>query len=97
MTIDTLEVLKMAKKGITPKSIILSSARAKKAGMKMMIFTILGLGGRKFSDVHVLETAKVLNQVNPDDIRILSLGVKPGTGFEKMIADGSFTLLSETI
>ncbi|WP_248386523.1 hypothetical protein [Vibrio sp. ED004] len=56
-----------------------STEYAKQAGMKMMTFIILGLGGKEYSAQHVEETAALLNQINPDEIRILSLAVKPGT------------------
>lgn len=89
------QVLENAKKGITPEAIITSSLNAKNAGMEMAVFTILGLGGKELSSVHVEETARILNRIDPEDIRILSLGVKPGTDFEDMISGGSFTLLTE--
>ncbi len=95
MESGSAQVLEKAKKGITPEPIFQSSLNAKKAGMEMMMFTILGLGGRELSDIHIEETANLLNRVNPADIPLLSLGVKPGTGFEKMVMQGTFTLLSE--
>lgn len=90
-----LEVLKKVKKGITPATLVKSSLRAQEAGMKMMIFMILGLGGKELSQVHIEESAKVLNQIDSDKIRVLSLGVKPDTELGEMAADGSFTMLSE--
>ncbi|WP_458777941.1 B12-binding domain-containing radical SAM protein [Desulforhopalus sp. 52FAK] len=89
------EVLKKVRKGTTPEDFIESSRRAKQAGMKMMVFVILGLGGKELSKLHVEGTIDVLNQVDPCEIRNLTLGVKDGTGLAQMIDDGNFTLLSE--
>lgn len=95
MESGSLDVLKNMKKGITPKSIVKSAEYAKQAGMKMMTFIIIGLGGKELSDTHIEETAKLLNQINPDEIRVLSLAVKPGTYLDKKVKDGSFTPLTE--
>ncbi|MDG3086482.1 radical SAM protein [Vibrio hannami] len=95
MESGSLDVLKKMKKGITPKSILKSAEYAKQAGMKMMTFIIIGLGGKELSDSHVTETAQLLNQINPDEIRVLSLAVKPGTELDQMVQDGNFTPLTE--
>lgn len=89
------QVLEKVRKGTTTEAVVQSSLRARLAGMELMMFIILGLGGRELSDQHVRGTAQVLNQIGPDQIRILSLGVKPETDLARMVADGSFTLLSE--
>jgi hypothetical protein len=59
-------------------------------------FIILGLGGEQLSKPHAIETAKVLNEVNPDYIRLLTIGVKPGSGLDRQMAKGEFTLPSES-
>lgn len=95
MESGSLDVLKLMKKGITPKSILKSAEYAKQAGMKMMTFIILGLGGKGLSEQHVTETAALLNEINPEEIRILSLAVKPGTELDDMVQSGLFTPLTE--
>ena len=89
-------VLEKIKKGITPESIIKSARMAKEAGMDTTQFIILGLGGKHLSKLHAIETAKVLNEINPDYIRLLTIGVKPGSGLDSQIAKGEFVLPSET-
>ena len=90
------KVLKLVKKGITQASIIQSAAMAKEAGMETTQFIIMGLGGKELSSDHALETAKVLNQTNPDQIRLLTIGVKEGSGLERQMAEGQFHLPGET-
>jgi radical SAM superfamily enzyme YgiQ (UPF0313 family) len=90
------KVLETVRKGITADSIIQSSLKARQAGMSLVVFVILGLGGRELSREHINETANVLNQINPDNIRVLSLAVKQETELAKLIKNGLFSLLSET-
>ncbi|WP_261817226.1 radical SAM protein [Vibrio gallicus] len=92
----SVEVLKQAKKGITPKAIIKSSQHAKAAGMQMMVFVLLGLGGKALSKQHVSETAAVLNAIQPDEIRLLSLAIKSDTELDNLVQKGTFEPLSET-
>ena len=95
MESGSLEVLKKVKKGITPESIIKSADMARQAGMDTTQFIILGLGGTQLSDRHATETAKVLNRINPDTIRLLTLGVKTGSDLDQQMKNHTFTLSSE--
>jgi radical SAM superfamily enzyme YgiQ (UPF0313 family) len=90
------KVLQQVKKGITPDSIIRSADMAKEAGMETTQFIILGLGGNELSQDHALETARVLNRINPDQIRVLTIGVKPGSGLDQQMESGIFTLPRES-
>jgi len=96
MESGSLKVLERVKKGITPESIITSARMAADAGMDTTQFIILGLGGTELSEVHARETARVLSIVNPDYIRVLTIGVKPGSGLDRQMAEKEFTLPSET-
>ena len=96
MESGSAQVLERVKKGITPESIIRSAGMAGKAGMDVTQFIILGLGGQTLSNTHAIETAKVLNQIDPDHIRVLTIGVKPGSELDRQMAAGEFILPSET-
>lgn len=63
--------------------------------MQVSEFIILGLGGVRYWQQHAKETAKVLKAVNPDKIRVLTIGIKPGSNLEKKWKSGSFTLPTE--
>lgn len=89
-------VLKMVNKGVSQDTIIQSSIRARHAGMSIMVFVILGLGGGEHSHEHVAETANVLNNINPNSVRVMSLAVKKDTSLWQLIEKGQFTMLSET-
>jgi radical SAM superfamily enzyme YgiQ (UPF0313 family) len=90
------KVLEKIRKGITPESIIRSARMARQAGMHTTQFIILGLGGTELSEVHALETARVLNDINPDHIRVLTIGIKPGKDLDRQMKQGEWTRPSET-
>lgn len=79
------KVLKRIRKGTSRKNIIRSAQIAKQAGMKMSHFIISGLGGRELWKEHALDSASALNEINPHKIRVLTIGVKPGSGLEKQL------------
>lgn len=88
-------VLKSINKGVTAADIVTAGTHAKEAGMQVSEFIILGLGGVRYWQQHAKETAKILNAVNPDKIRVLTIGIKPGSNLEKKWKNGSFTLPTE--
>jgi radical SAM superfamily enzyme YgiQ (UPF0313 family) len=88
-------VLKKVKKGVRAADHIQAAQMAREAGMEISQFIILGLGGQALWQEHALETARVLNQINPDFIRVLTIGVKKGSGLEKQLQAGEFQLQTE--
>jgi radical SAM superfamily enzyme YgiQ (UPF0313 family) len=88
-------VLENVNKGITSDDLIKSAAMAKGAGMTISEFIILGLGGQDYWEEHARETARVLNAINPDYIRVLTIGVKKGSGLEKQMIEGRYRLQTE--
>jgi radical SAM superfamily enzyme YgiQ (UPF0313 family) len=89
------KVLKKVNKGVTAADISTSSRRAKESGMSISEFIILGLGGQELWEEHARETAKVLSEINPHFIRVLTIGVKPGSGLLRQMEVGEYTLQTE--
>lgn len=89
------KVLKLVKKGITQESIIRSADMAREAGMETTQFIIMGLGGQALSRDHALETARILCRINPDQIRLLTIGVREGSKLDQQMAEGQYILPSE--
>jgi len=69
--------------------------KVKAAGISLSEYVILGLGGREFAQEHPLETARLLNAINPDFIRFRTLAVVRGTQLYEKRAEGLFHELSE--
>lgn len=88
-------VLKMMKKGVTSREIISAGRQAKQAGIALSEFVISGLGGTRFWEDHATSTASALNEINPDKIRVLTIGVKKGSGLEKKLRAGEYSLQTE--
>ncbi len=89
------KVLKKIQKGISSDDLIKSGLMAREAGMIISEFIILGLGGKEHWKEHAVKTASVLNTINPDFIRVLTIGVKKGSDLEQQMQKGVYTLQSE--
>jgi len=70
-------VLEIVCKGASQAEEVEAGRKAKEAGFELSEYVMPGLGGRKLSREHARETAKALNQINPDFIRLRTLGVPP--------------------
>lgn len=88
-------ILKKINKGITALQIVESGLRAKKAGIALSYFTLLGIGGKTLSKENAIETAKVINTVNPEFIRVHHTAFKPNTKLGRDVEKGLFELQSE--
>lgn len=70
-------LLKKCRKGITPGEIIRASKKVMQVGFKLSVNVILGLGGKEFSEEHIIETTRILNLINPQIIRFRTLHIMP--------------------
>jgi hypothetical protein len=68
-------ILKLMKKGCSKQTQIEAGIKAKAAGIEINEFYMPGMGGREFARESALDTADVMNQVNPDFIRIRSMAL----------------------
>jgi radical SAM superfamily enzyme YgiQ (UPF0313 family) len=64
------EVLEYVKKGVTGEEHIIAGKNAKEAGFQLSEFCVAGLGGKRLSEQNARNTARVLNEINPDYARI---------------------------
>jgi radical SAM superfamily enzyme YgiQ (UPF0313 family) len=67
------ELLKMVNKGETSSSITEGLLKAKEAGIKLSVMILNGLGGLKYSEQHAIDSAKILNQIQPEYASVLVL------------------------
>jgi radical SAM superfamily enzyme YgiQ (UPF0313 family) len=73
------KLLQKIGKGVSSDQVIEAGKRVKEAGIRFSVTVILGLGGIEGSKKHVLETARVLTEINPDYVGALTLTLVPGT------------------
>lgn len=83
-------LLEYIKKGVTATEHIEAGRKVKEAGISLSEYVILGLGGAKMWKGHARETAGVLNQIDPDFIRVRTLFVPPGTPLREKLEQGEF-------
>ena len=71
-------ILKKVTKGATQKTMIRACKKAKDAGFTLSCMVILGLGGSKYTKENAVDTAKVINAVEPDYVGALTLYLENG-------------------
>jgi radical SAM superfamily enzyme YgiQ (UPF0313 family) len=86
-------VLKMIRKGSDSQQQIEAGRRVKTAGIELSMYVILGIGGLAYTEIHSDETARVLNAVDPDFIRLRTFVPKRHTALLEAVQNGSFKML----
>ena len=88
-------LLKLMKKGVTGEQHIEAGKKLVQAGMEVSEYVMPGLGGQEMWREHAIETAKVLNQINPHFIRLRSLRVPERVPLHEKLTDGRFSMQSD--
>jgi len=88
-------LLAYMEKGVTAEQHIKGGRKVRKAGISLCEYVMPGLGGKKMSQEHARETARVLNEIDPDFIRLRSLYVRPDMPLWSKLQDGDFELQTE--
>lgn len=65
--------LNFHRKGQSPQMVREATAWLKEAGIEVSFYVLLGLGGREHWQSHILETARLINETEPDFVRIRRL------------------------
>jgi hypothetical protein len=95
MESGSLNVLKLIQKGISPDDVLTGGIRVRESGISLSEYIMPGVGGKKLSSEHALETAKLLNKIRPDFIRVRTFAVHPMSPIQKMIEEGSFEPMND--
>lgn len=66
-------ILKMTNKGETSSSITEGLLKAKEVGIKLSVMILNGLGGLKYTEQHAVNSAKILNRIQPEYASVLVL------------------------
>jgi radical SAM superfamily enzyme YgiQ (UPF0313 family) len=88
-------VLEFIKKGVTAAEHIEGGQKIVESGISLSEYIIPGLGGAQWSREHAVATAEVLNQINPDFIRLRSLQVRRNTELYRLREENDFTKLND--
>lgn len=82
------KILHMIVKGNTASQMIEGSLKIKKAGIKLSTIVMLGVGGQKYTQEHIEQTAKILSATCPHYFSFLTTFSVPGTPYHRMVERG---------
>ena len=82
--------LERIKKGLTPEQAEEGMAKAKAAGIDILVSIIFGIGGKERSREHIVETTRLLNIMKPEQIAPMALTIQPATILAKQVETEAF-------
>ncbi|NLV89624.1 MAG: B12-binding domain-containing radical SAM protein [Tissierellia bacterium] len=88
------KILQMINKGVSRDEMVEAGKRIVESGINLSITLISGIGGKDYSLEHARESAKIINEINPHYVGLLTLIVEEGTPLYEDIQNGKFQLLS---
>lgn len=95
MESGSVEVLKLINKGNQPEDILEGGCKVVASDISLSEYIMPGVGGKEFSSEHALETARLLNLIRPDYIRVRTFAAHPLSPMQKMIDAGSFVPMND--
>ncbi|MFA8435806.1 MAG: radical SAM protein [Marinifilaceae bacterium] len=88
------ELLKVINKGENFTGTSHALQRARKAGIKLSVMILNGLGGQNYSHQHAINSAKIVNQIQPEFLSTLVLSYPRGEEHFKQKFNGEFIPLN---
>lgn len=88
------DILIRIRKGATAADHIAAGHTALVAGIEINAYVILGIGGRDLSESHARQTARVINEMQPDVVRLRTFVPKVNTPLLADVQAGRFQMLS---
>ena len=88
------KILQEIRKGQTSEELIEAGRKLKRCGIKTSVTLISGLGGPEGMERHALESARLINEMNPEYAAILSLHLRQDSPMAQEIARGERKLLT---
>lgn len=88
-------LLKLMKKGVSGAQQVEAGRKIIEGGMALSEYVMPGLGGQEMWREHAVETARVLNQINPHFIRLRSLRVPERIPLYEKLKAGTFTMQTD--
>jgi len=86
------EVLRRVDKNADAAEMIEAVHKARRAGIRVSVIALLGLGGVELSDRHAVETGRVVSEMDPHYLSMLTLMLVPGTPLHSAAREGTFRL-----
>jgi radical SAM superfamily enzyme YgiQ (UPF0313 family) len=87
-------ILAQIRKGATATDHIAAGQLARAAGIEINAYVILGIGGQKRTESHAQQTARVINEMQPDVVRLRTFVPKVNTPLLEDVQADRFQMLS---
>lgn len=87
-------LLKQICKGATPEVMVKGGQKARQAGLELCFYVLCGIGGERGWKQHADGTAGVINQVNPDFIRLRTISLVTNAPLFKSWESGEFEMIT---
>ncbi len=87
-------ILSNINKGVDSAQMIEAGKKIEKTSIKLSVMIISGLGGSNLIEEHAIQSAKVVSQINPDYLSLLTLMIDKFTKLSKDIDEHKFKLLT---
>ena len=88
-------LLELVKKGVTARDHIDAGRKVKAAGISLSEYIMPGLGGKSMWREHATETARVLNRIDPDFIRVRTLKALEIMPLYRRVEAGQLQIMSD--
>jgi len=88
------KILKAINKGVNKDEMIQAGKRIVESGIELSITMISGIGGKGDSLEHARESAKIINEISPHYVGLLTLIVEEDTPLYNDVQTGKFSLLT---
>ena len=88
-------LLQYIKKGVTAEEQITAGRNVVASGISLSEYIMPGLGGERWWREHAVESARVLNQIDPDFIRLRTLYVRKNMPLYQKVEKGEFARPSD--
>ncbi len=88
------KILNSINKGATAKEIVELSKKIKESKILLSVTLISGLGGKELWEEHAIESAKVISEIKPDYLGLLTLMLEYGTKLYDDVENGLFKILT---
>ncbi|MBU5439078.1 radical SAM protein [Tissierella sp. MSJ-40] len=88
------KILKAINKGVNSKEIIEAGRKVVDSDIELSVTLISGIGGKENSLEHGIESARVINEIKPNYVGLLTLLVEEGTPLYEDVESGRFQLLT---
>jgi radical SAM superfamily enzyme YgiQ (UPF0313 family) len=88
------EILRRVQKGATVAEHRTAGRLLREAGIEMSAYIVLGLGGKEFTESHARKSARLINDMQPDYLRLRTFVPKINTPLLGEVLAGRFAMLT---